>query len=56
MEQSQRTEAEIHAEHRAKRNCVYGFFYEVVTSVTFNFLIYLFILGNTITLSLYRYD
>lgn len=50
------TVAEINAEDRAKRNCFYGFFYKLVISVTFNFLIYLFILANTITLALYRYD
>ena len=48
--------AEIHVEDRAKRNCVYSFFFAVVTSVTFNFLIYCFILANTITLALYRFD
>ena len=53
---SKRVEAEIHAEDRAKRNCLFGLFYGIVTSVTFNFLIYCFILANTITLALYRYD
>ena len=43
-------------ETRAEKNAVYGFFYALVTSVTFNFLIYCFILANTITLALYRFD
>ena len=41
---------------RADKNKCYGFFYNIVTSVTFNFLIYCLILANTITLALYRYD
>ena len=49
-------EAEIHCENRAKRNGCYNFFYQIVISVTFNFLIYCFILANTITLALYRFD
>ena len=47
---------ERNMEERAKRNKVYGFCYGFVMSVTFNFLIYCFILANTITLALYRYD
>jgi len=43
-------------EQRAQRNFVYQFFFQIVMSVTFNFLIYCFILANTITLALYRYD
>ena len=35
---------------------LYGFFYALVTSVTFNFLIYCIILANTITLALFRFD
>ena len=31
-------------------------FYDIVTSVMFNFGIYFLILGNTVTLALYRYD
>lgn len=31
-------------------------FYELVTSVSFNFFIFLLIIGNTFTLALYRYD
>ncbi len=41
---------------RAKKNRIYGLFYDIVISVTFNFLIYFLILGNTITLALYRFD
>ena len=48
--------AEIGAEERASRNCCYRFFFEIVMSVTFNFLIYCFIIANTITLAMYRYD
>ena len=44
------------AEQRSKKNCCYQVFYEVVISVTFNFLIYCFILANTVTLAMYRYD
>ena len=44
------------AETRSQQNVVYSFFYAVVTSVTFNFLIYCFILANTITLALFRFD
>ena len=47
---------ELEIEERAKNNRVYRFFFEVAMSVTFNFLIHLFIIGNTITLSLYRFD
>ena len=31
-------------------------FYDIVTNVMFNFGIYFLILGNTVTLALYRYD
>jgi len=44
------------AEARAAKNKFLSLFYSVVTSVTFNFLIYCFILANTITLALYRFD
>lgn len=50
------TFTELEIEERAKKNRVYGFFFEIVMSVTFNFLIYCFIIGNTITLAMYRYD
>jgi len=48
--------AEGYCEMRARRNSCYKVFYEIVISVTFNFLIYCFILANTITLALFRYD
>ena len=41
---------------RADKNILFGFFYNIVISVTFNFMIYCLILANTITLALYRYD
>ena len=44
------------AQKRSNRNKCFKFFYELVISVTFNFLIYCFILANTITLALHRYD
>lgn len=44
------------ADNRAERNKCFGFFYQMVSSVTFNFLIYCFIMGNTITLAMYRFD
>ena len=46
----------MNSEERAKKNRVYMFFYSIVTSVTFNFLIYCIIVSNTIALSLYRFD
>ena len=56
LEHSAEQKVEFNAEERASKNCCYRFFYEIVISVTFNFLIYCFILANTITLALYRYD
>ena len=47
---------EFNAAERARRSCCYSFFYEIVISVTFNFCIYCFIMGNTITLASYRFD
>lgn len=43
-------------EEKAKNNKIINFFHDVVTSAHFNFFIYCLILGNTITLALYRYD
>ena len=43
-------------ESRAKKNCCYNFFYQIVISVTFSFVIYCLILANTITLALFKYD
>ena len=51
-----KSEAEIDAENRAKTNRLYALFYQIVTSVTFNFLIYCTIFVNTVTLAMYRYD
>ena len=58
MDESEQFELEdgLHVEDRAKRNIIYGCFYKLVISVTFNFLIYCIILANTITLALYRFD
>ena len=47
---------EHNAEERSHRNCCYRFFYLIVISVTFNSFIYAFIVANTITLAMYRYD
>ena len=52
----ERSMMEIDAEFRSHRNKVYRFFYKIIMSVTFNFLIYCFILANTITLAMYRFD
>lgn len=41
---------------RAAKNKCFSFFYELVISVTFNFVVYCLIIFNTITLALYRYD
>ena len=43
-------------EDKAKKHKIINFFHDVVTSAHFNFFIYCLILGNTITLALYRYD
>ena len=48
--------AMLDAESRALKNKIYFFFYEIVVSVSFNFLIYCFIVANTVTLALYRSD
>ena len=49
-------EYERDSRHRAKTNCCYRGFYRLVTSVCFNFFIFILILANTMTLALYRYD
>ena len=49
-------EHEKEARLRSERNSVYRFFYLIVTSVSFNFFIFLLILGNTATLAAYTYD
>ena len=50
------SEIEVAVVMRAQQNKCYEFFFELVMSVTFNFLIYCFILANTVTLALYRFD
>ena len=44
------------ARKRSRENGCYRKFYVMVTSVPFNFFIFLLILGNTITLAWYSYD
>lgn len=44
------------ARMRAKRNGCYGCAYNIVTSVSFNFFIFMLIIGNTVTLAAYTYD
>ena len=46
----------IEIEEKVKKHKIINFFHDVVTSAHFNFFIYCLILGNTITLALYRYD
>ena len=41
---------------RSHSNKCYRGFYHVVTSVSFNFFIFVLIIGNTITLAIYTYD
>ena len=42
-------------EDKAKKHKIINFFHQVVISAHFNFFIYCLIMGNTITLALYRY-
>ena len=49
-------EEQTEVKKRAEKNCCFSFFYQVVISVTFNFLIYCLILANTITLAMYRFN
>ena len=44
------------ARKRAEQNAVYNFFFQLVTSVSFNFFIFLLILGNTATLAAFTFD
>ena len=44
------------AHTRSNRNGLYRCSYALVTSVPFNFVIFLLIIGNTVTLSLYHFD
>jgi len=41
---------------RSEQNGVYRCFYDIVTSVSFNFFIFLLIIGNTVTLAAYTFD
>lgn len=49
-------EHEKNARQRSYTNAVYRFFYLLVTSVSFNFFIFMLIIGNTLTLAAYTYD
>ena len=49
-------EHEMEARVRSRRNGVYRCLYLIVTSVSFNFFIFLLIIGNTCTLAAYKYD
>ena len=49
-------EYEKEARYRSEKNGVYKCFFNIVTSVSFNFFIFLLIIGNTITLAAYTYD
>ena len=44
------------ARSRSRRNGCYRCTFKIVTSVAFNFIIFLLIIANTITLACYRYD
>ena len=41
---------------RSYKNPLYGCLYSFVTAVSFNFFIFVLILGNTVTLAAYTYD
>lgn len=47
---------EKNARVRSYNNAVYRFFYNLVTSVSFNFFIFILIIGNTGTLAVFTYD
>jgi hypothetical protein len=47
---------EKNARTRSEQNGVYRCFYDIVTSVSFNFFIFLLIIGNTVTLAAYTFD
>ena len=44
------------ARYRSDQNSCYSCMYSLVTSVSFNFFIFLLIIANTMTLALYSYD
>ena len=50
------TEFEMDSRKRSKQNKCYRCTYLLVTSVSFNFFIFVLILANTATLAVYRYD
>ena len=41
---------------RSEGNGCYACMYSIVTSVSFNFFIFMLIIGNTVTLAAYTYD
>ena len=45
----------MYAEDRAKKNCIYNFFFEIIISVSFNFLVYLVIIGSVISLAMFSF-
>ena len=47
---------EAESRKRSKNNCLYGCMFDFVTSVSFNFFIFLLIIGNTATLAAYTFD
>ena len=49
-------EHEKNARERSHTNSLYRFFYLIVTSVSFNFFIFILIIGNTLTLAAYTFD
>ena len=49
-------EFEKDARQRSEQNGLYKVLFDLVTSVSFNFFIFLLIIGNTMTLAVYSYD
>ena len=47
---------ERNARQRSQLNGLYKVLFDLVTSVSFNFFIFLLIIGNTMTLAVYSYD
>ena len=45
----------MYAEDRAKKNCIYNFFFEIIISVSFNFLVYLVIISSVISLAMFSF-
>ena len=50
------TAYERESRKRAKKRSCVRMFYRLVSSIAFNFFIFLLIIANTTTLALYRYD